>query len=195
MDLKQQLKRSAFGPKDDTPLKEEPIFYKVGDYYEITINPCNEFQRTGELSRFASVHNNFKQILKQLFKKKYILYYFVPEISEPKFSNKSGSYPRIHYHGIIQFKSPTAVVGFLLRVFNKLKDISSFQINPLRPEHWNQYIHKQKDIIQPVLDQVGLNYILTNMSEKARTRAFERKAACSPERDAEAQCAPDKRTQ
>lgn len=191
--MKQQLKAKVFGPKDDTPLtKEDPLFYEINKFYEITINPCNEFQNTLEPFRFKRVHENMKDVFKKLFRKKYYEYYFVPEISEPKFSNKSGSYPRIHYHGIIKYKSPTSVVGFLLSTFHKLREISSFQLNHLRPDHRNKYIHKQKKIIQPVLNQSELDYQLTNMSEKAQLRAFDGGATQLPVGEAENPVRSDK---
>lgn len=190
--LGQQLKNKVFPLTESIKEEDKEIFYKPEVYYEITINPCNAMQHYDQVGRLVATHNDMEVFLRRTFKKKYFKYYFTPEISEPRYSNEKGSFPRIHYHGIFMMKSPTAIVGFLLKTFNKLRESSSIQINTLRPQYWNKYIHKQRSIMEPVLTAGQQPYTLTNMSEKAQGRVFIEDAACSTANDAETPVRSDK---
>lgn len=138
------------------------IFYKVGEPYEITLNPCDGLQHLDDVSRLSFVYDDMSKLLIKYFGKdtQYKLY---PEISEPKFSNKKGSYPRIHFHGNIKFTTTDSLGEFLLCKFNKLRQGYSIQLNNYRPEHWPKYCKKQKAFMKPLLASYDKKYIITNL--------------------------------
>lgn len=143
--------------------KDTSIFYTTNTTYEITINPKD--QHLHELHRFKAAYKTMKTFLKKYFNRE-TQYLFHPEISEPRYSNPTGSIPRIHYHGVITFITTESLADFLLETFHKLANISSFQINAHRPDHWQKYITKQDILMKHICKSYSLKPVITNYKIK-----------------------------
>ena len=124
------------------------FIYSPKVVYEITINPDDKHQCAGKGdSRVTGVKAFIEDILKD--KNSDILYHMFPEMSMPQFGNSSKNrYSRVHYHGIISFRTHSAVRYFLLNLWHKLTGSNSIQLNPYRPDHWPDYCRKQQDMFQ-----------------------------------------------
>lgn len=145
------------------------VFYKINTPYEITLNPCDSFQHVGEMHRLKEVYNDCKKILKKAFGRN-AQYLFYLEISEPKYSNAYGSFPRIHLHGTITFLDVESLGSFLLEGFNYLMDVFSIQLNEYRGDHWPAYITKFQHIMKPLLHAYELEPVITNYKKKKKKR-------------------------
>lgn len=146
------------------------IFYKTGNKYEITINPCDKYQFNNKPARIA-------QFIECIVKKCYDTlaestdYELVLELSEPRHSNfKIGTYPRLHLHGVITVKN---CITFLETTLSKLMQWSDYQINQFdRPAYWGDYLKKQKEEWDTFFKTApkGLPYIITDKLSKVKKK-------------------------
>lgn len=112
--------------------------------YEITLNPDDKHQFPNKQdSRVTNVKASLDDILNRVSTD--TKYHLFPEMSMPQYGYQTKNrYSRVHYHGIILFRTPLAVRKFYLNIFHRLTGMCSIQLNPYRPDHWPSYCRKQK---------------------------------------------------
>ncbi len=124
--------------------KAEKVNFKVNTPYAITISPndkCQFIGRPERLQRFR--HFWYEMFLKQGFK-----YEIFIEISEPLNQSqlKQGSLgPRLHLHGVIEFRTTKEIGQFLLYTIYKYLRVGNVYIHTISdPDVWQGYYNKQK---------------------------------------------------
>jgi len=115
-------------------------FYKLGQWYAITICPMDKYQFFHSQSRYIKFHNFWYEQLLSLSN-----YELFIEISESRNQIKQGtSGPRLHLHGKIQFKSKKHLQNFLLYKLHALLKLSMLEITKLNDStSWYIYCKKQ----------------------------------------------------
>lgn len=116
--------------------------------YEFTINPDDQHQFVNKReARVNCVRSAIKDLADNFDED--TLYHLFPEVSMPQFGNTNKNrYARVHYHGIMLFKTAQSIRRFLTTNWHKLTGMSSIQFNPYRPDHWHTYCRKQKDMFK-----------------------------------------------
>lgn len=133
--------------------------------FSITINPndsCQYFPKNypGDWkTRMSDFKKNWSKRFIELFSLFDIDYWLPVECSEPFRSGKQ-SEPRLHFHGLIRFKTEESVLHFLLNASHWLLQWSNFKIDALSedPTEWIQYSEKHHFLPFPVLDNIPPNY-------------------------------------
>lgn len=142
MNLKKKYLKEIPSEEDNEDTYE--LFYKVGQPYAVTINPGIQEgdKRSTNPTRLYAVVREFKR----LWETDFIdyptpSYWFIPEYSEPTDTR----IPRIHFHGILLFKRPEEVIGFLDQFYYTIIDrINNVCIKKLEdPVKWYNYCIKQ----------------------------------------------------
>lgn len=126
---------------------ESKFTYTKHTIYEITINPDDKHQFVNK--RDTRVHN-VQQFLRELLEgQEDTVFHLFPEVSMPQYGNQSKNrYARVHFHGIILFKTDMAIRKFLLDCWHRLTSCTSIQLNTFRPDHWTEYCRKQKHLFR-----------------------------------------------
>ncbi len=110
----------------------------IDTLYEITINPDDRHQYWSSDLRHIKSRADIKDLLCDLP----IKYCLWQELSIQQHSNKSLSYNRIHYHGMMTVTDPFA---FALTGMYKITRIADYQINNYRiNKEFITYSQKQK---------------------------------------------------
>lgn len=120
-------------------------FYKTNTFYSITINPDNNHQgnlKQGAHGRMVQV----KTLLWDVFNKYPEIYHILHlDISEP--TSIRPSYPRIHFHGVILFRTNIAIRLWLVEVLYKLKNWCNIDIDTISDiKIWESYCKKYDHI-------------------------------------------------
>lgn len=128
------------------PSDHSKFIFSKGVIYEFTFNPDDKHQFPDKKdARTNNVKSCFEEITNSLHPD--TLYHLFPEVSMPQYGNATKNrYARVHYHGIILFKTTESLTSFLLKHWHRFTSISSIQFNPYRPDHWDTYCRKQKDL-------------------------------------------------
>lgn len=146
-------------PKEETQgRKKENIsapFYQPNETYEITLNPNDKTQMYEYTDRLSEVVRIYRaKLLRHLAP--CADYNLIVEVSEPTMVREQSYRPRIHFHGTVTLKDP---IKFLTEYFHVLASCCSIQISKLDNDYWQEYILKQKVLMQPAL---GKRYWLTH---------------------------------
>lgn len=120
--------------------------YKPATVYELTIAPDDANQKVSKKdTRLRCCVQEFKETLE---KWEGIKYHLFCEISHPQFGDiNSHRYARIHWHGIIYFETEADISKFLLYQWHKITSKARVQLNPYRPDKWDDYCRKQKSYL------------------------------------------------
>lgn len=129
---------------------EDKFIISPNIVYEFSINPDDKHQYADKKdTRGRLVKEAVQSILK--LQDKDTVYNMFPEMSMPQYGRyNQNRYSRYHYHGIILFRTPSAVRSFYLNRWHTLTGMSSIQLNPYRPvatkKHmgWPAYCRKQR---------------------------------------------------
>jgi hypothetical protein len=113
--------------------------YDILTPYEFTINLHDDYQH--KLSGLRVITGI--QTLRTVLDKNTFLYHVKTEISEPHYGNFHNM-TRLHFHGVILFKTIKELNIFLKVTLNQLFKIGQVCINEYRPDIWDKYIRKQK---------------------------------------------------
>ena len=146
----------------------KPQFYIVNQKYEITVNPDDSHQYLKDEFRFRNCLTMWDKMFTTMSTQEIIID-MCPEISECQ-NLIDGKHPRIHFHGTILFSSRFAIASFLLKYSLKLSQKSSIQINEYRPEYWQKYITKQKDLMEYLCKTEGFSYPLKYSPKKSKDK-------------------------
>lgn len=150
-------------PKVITP----KAFYKIGEIYELTINPDNCHQYYEHINR---EHMCIKHMIKTMTPLiGYAEWELYPEISEATEMVGTKHGPRWHYHGKIKFLSNKGIVLFLLQHMANIAKQNSIKISEYRPDYWPQYIKKQSKVMQSYLKSINLVYQLNHKFRRTRS--------------------------
>lgn len=128
-------------------------FYAVNVNYSLTINPNDNNQGLmGKcpLTRMAIIKQNITSILEK--DNKDIAYLLHVDISEPRVCNEN-MYPRVHFHGVITFRTNAAILNWQLFILRKLSRISQVKIDSIDDmDYWVKYCRKYDSItgIRPI---------------------------------------------
>lgn len=108
--------------------------------YEFTINFNDDFQTKG-IDRYKSARKFLRNILDDgLYK-----YKLIPEITMPQYGDRyTNVMPRIHFHGVLMFKSNKQVLHWLLKGALIIAKIGRYQFNEYRDEYWPDYCLKNE---------------------------------------------------
>lgn len=139
---------------DETIDDDAPVLLDVGTYC-MTINPSDGWQFYENKNRVDKVRSSLYDLLMD-FKNVNITLY--SEISEPGIKGMSinsvaNRYPRVHFHGTIEFKDVKAVRFMLEHGLYKLNqyhvNICKYKIVDGKPDikGWDTYCKKQQHII------------------------------------------------
>ncbi len=123
------------------------VFYQKLKIYSITINPNDKYQFTNINNYYNKIHK-IKQSISECFEHEEIRYCLYVDISEPK-QFKKGSYPRIHFHGILLFKTNEAILAFLTHTSIHLSQIAYVDIDTMddaTKKTWYNYCTKYNHI-------------------------------------------------
>lgn len=145
----------------------DKFIFEPNTIYEFTINPDDKHQFASKRdSRVRCVKSAITDILNTVSEN--TKYHLFPEMSFPQYGNATKNrYSRVHFHGIIMFKTPLALRKFMLNTWHQLTGMSSIQFNNYRPDHWNEYCRKQKQYFKQQERIVNSSWdsILENASE------------------------------
>lgn len=116
--------------------------YKPMEVYEVTINFNDKNQHISAPLRLNKIRDEFKKLLIDLGDD--VLWHFRMEISMPQFGDLyTHKIARVHYHGLMLFKTYASVKSFLLK-FHTFTTIGRIQFNEFREDYWLGYIKKHK---------------------------------------------------
>lgn len=141
----------------------KPNLFEVNKEYAITINPDDAMQayREADNNRYKTVVSNMKKLLRNV-SFHYTLY---PEFSNP-WQNKNKEYhntnkPRLHYHGLIKFRSPIELLQWYNRHYFELSAKTSFDIKPLTDKKkWLKYCKKNAVLMKSFAKYYPTEYTL-----------------------------------
>lgn len=102
----------------------------------------------------TNVKNDHQRYL-QLFDNHFKVY------SQYKLYPEYGFTGRLHYHGIIQFKTNKHIALWYSRLHH-LKDKCTFTIKPIINKEWLTYCQKQRPFMELLFKDISLPYILTS---------------------------------
>ncbi len=126
--------------------KKKDIFYKVNKLYSLTINfnDNHQFPRIDNPFRKAS---KLSELIHEYIDDEDVRYLLHFDISEPR-EMKLGTYPRIHLHGCIKFKTTNGIRNWLLKSCRLLSQIAYMQIDTIgeNVDIWQQYCSKYDHI-------------------------------------------------
>ncbi len=142
--------------------KKLECYYKVGQFYAITINPCDKYQFFGRINRCKRYHNFiYEQFLQ--FKCDYLLYI---EISEPRGMHTQGyNGPRLHMHGTIYFENRKQLGWWLVEGYYKLLRFAAVDIDTIEDlPKWDAYCRKQNLIRNNIISKKEERTIAQSLS-------------------------------
>jgi len=132
---------------DEKNPTEPELFYKPG-LYAITINPSDRHQYFMKVARMQLFRNYIHEQMVGLTNHG-IGYDVRIELSEPRNSSKSSSGPRLHVHGVLEFKDDKAIKYFLLYGFYMLSRESHLDMDSIDDlTKWKTYCLKQQKILR-----------------------------------------------
>lgn len=141
-------------------MSDSTFSYSVG-VYEITVNPNDKLQFFGRKQRLQLFVQNMIKVFTTSMKDYDINYTMVLEISMPHINiNRDSSIPRLHYHGIIELKTPITVTNFLLYGLYKLSRVCNVTVNDYREQEWDAYLYKMQEILKPTCKKYNIPYII-----------------------------------
>ncbi len=122
---------------------EKKANYKLRTPYAVTITPCDKYQYGGRVDRYERFRNHwYEEFLTLKFK-----YEMFIEISEPlnqKMLMKGTLGPRLHIHGVIQFKTNRELGEFLLNTVYRWLRMANVYIHTIsESDVWHSYYSKQ----------------------------------------------------
>lgn len=124
----------------------DKFIFKPNNIYEFTINPDDRHQFANK--KDTRVRCVKEAIEEELDRTEEISYHLFPEISMPQYGRQDKNrYARVHYHGIMLFKTAHGLRRFFTHTWHRLTGISSIQFNEYRVE-WDEYCRKQKYLFQ-----------------------------------------------
>lgn len=148
--------------------EKTPVKLTYGKWFEITINPSDDYQgltidkRPKTQAKFRNENdfttlistygriNNVKVkmgIIDNLFAR-YILY---TEMSMPTQFNRSDKpIARVHYHGLIMWKTKEDLIKYLQYSHHRLAECASVRIDEYRGQEWLDYMYKDDLIPEEV---------------------------------------------
>lgn len=147
--------------------QKDKFQFKSKTIYEVTIACDNQHQGLNHDLSFPDRKLRYTQWRKQIWLtitqslNNISHYYLIPEVSHPQSNHKS--FPRLHLHGIIRFKSNKAIMDFLLEKYIKLSQIGILQFNEFRPDHWLKYMFKDRLIWRSYLEKIKQSYEISNV--------------------------------
>jgi len=130
-------------------LMSPQLYYNPG-MYAITLSPDDKHQYNcdpGRMHKFR-VHVNEEMLSLPGDGIDYVLH---TELSEPCKSYDKGmdKWPRLHCHGIINFRNYDSVKNFLLNHFYRLSKVNNIYIKPIKDmDKWHAYCTKQHLIMK-----------------------------------------------
>lgn len=122
-------------------------FYETFKKYSITINLDDKHQ--GKMNKTPRTKLIYaKTIVDAIFDKHSdILILLHLDISEPR--EMINNTPRIHFHGVLYFRTPSAIAEFLLIVCPKLRAIAYTQVDTIDDiKKWEAYCKKYDHVTQ-----------------------------------------------
>lgn len=133
-----------------------------GVIYEYTQTFSDKYQYIGKgTARPNAVKELFKSILDDM-KVGYEMYM---EISMPQYSTEQVTVPRIHYHGVIVFKTPQQILMYLTKYHHQLAMLGKIQWNEFRPNVWPEYCTKHLELFSLLKCNISTDYIMMGPSE------------------------------
>ncbi len=134
------------------------IFYRVNKIYSITINPNDKHQFTHIVNYYNRI-KKVKSFVRECFGDEGIHFCLHLDISEPR-QLKKGTYPRIHFHGVIMFKNKEAILSWLVHTSIMLSQMAYVDIDSLDPiskNKWFKYCMKYDHItnVMPIQHKLG----------------------------------------
>lgn len=120
--------------------KKSKFIVRPNEIYEITINPDDSLQGTGDL-RDIKLNTYMIDMLGKSCK-----YLMRLELKMPQYGRfNKNNLPRLHYHGFIYWESYDDIYQFYLVKWQQLTAHSSVQLNYNndRREYWTNYMKKQ----------------------------------------------------
>jgi len=151
------MHKSAKPVVAEDDLNREDFCPTSGVQYGITINPQDELQYFDKQTRIHMCRDLLK---KDLFKlPKGVLIDLETELSLPNsnkyaFSTRVSNYPRIHFHGIIFFKTDRSVIDYLTVGPYLLRNYSINICNINDMNGWVDYCRKQN--LKPFFDSIRI---------------------------------------
>lgn len=134
--------------------KDKPFSYEINVPYAITIAPDDRLQKFRTVSRWAKLHQHYRQVMYELDEeyrhedtgKAGIIYELYQETSMPK-QFKEGKAGRIHFHGIIIIKNYHTLRSFLTVGISRLSDHAYIDIDTIDDvQTWQTYCTKQQKL-------------------------------------------------
>lgn len=132
--------------------------------YAITLNPEDKCQYYPKhypdswKNRLQTFKKNWSNRFVELFDLYETDYYVPIECSEP-FRDGSQRECRLHFHGLIRFKTEEAVMQFLLCSHHVLMNFCNVKIDELNnPEEWIEYMEKHSYLPFGQISNVPPNY-------------------------------------
>ncbi len=138
--------------------------FSTNTTYEFTINLNDAYQVKG--SSLATRYKNARKTLRELLmENKGLRYKLLPEVTMPQFGDKyKNTYPRIHFHGILQFSTKESIIHWLLEDAILCAKIGRYQFNIYRPDHWPTYCEKHRTLFKHITNQY---YELTSLHDQS----------------------------
>lgn len=143
--------------KNKKKIKPIEIFYEAQKTYSLTIAPSDYNQGFNDktymvkiyrysvdyIDRLKNVTTKLNEIL--LPYNRDIQYILHTDISEPRDIN--GNIPRIHFHGVIRFKTNDKILKWLLSILPQLSTFGIVNIDTIDDmNHWEKYCKKYDHI-------------------------------------------------
>lgn len=136
--------------------------FETNVIYEFTQTFIDKYQYIGKGS---SRHNYVRELFKSILDDMMVGYEMYMEISMPQYSTETVTIPRIHYHGVIVFKTPQQILMYLTKYHHQLAMIGKIQWNKYRPEYWPEYCTKQLKLFSLLKCNIMTDYIMMGPSE------------------------------
>jgi len=139
--------------------KKSHIMFKVGQLYEICINPNDYNQYPYKDQRFITIYHQLNHSFHQT-KIKYKIY---PEISAPWLHG--ADIPRMHFHGTIEFTDYTDIIDWYEIIYQKLVknyNIAIYELPESKIKERNRYFKKSKHIMSLWAKKYKTDYPMTN---------------------------------
>lgn len=122
-------------------------YFEVGIWYSLTLNYADSKQFFGKPTRETKVVNLTNERLLSYTQKRinYILYL---ELSEPHVGTAYSNGPRLHYHGMIRFRSYAGLKLWLLNDYHDLLQDCIVDIDTIGDKKvWLDYCKKQSKVM------------------------------------------------
>lgn len=128
---------------DEELIKGFPYDTKI--VYKLTINPDDRHQYFNLVSRYKKVKASLCEVLDK-YSDVGIGYCLYTDISLPR-ESYGDHFPRVHFHGIITFDSPIAVLKFLMHIYHQLWQMAHISLNHIDDiGDWYLYCRKTKKL-------------------------------------------------